>query len=200
MPKGEETLLLGDLIDRGPESKQVVEWAMGNAKALIGNHEHMMIDFMRGLHQYEDGIWFMNGGDATLESYGVPETADIWTPTKRKELFQWVPEEHVKWMESLPTHLEHEAFFFSHAPVSGFFSLEGLKEMELANGSSLVWNRSYPLDMKGKLQVFGHNSNWGYRWLEYDGKPYALCIDSSASKVLTGINTVTLEVFQQPYV
>ena len=50
MPEG-ETISVGDMIDRGPNSKEVVEYFMDptiNSSAIFGNHEHLMVDACAG--------------------------------------------------------------------------------------------------------------------------------------------------------
>ena len=44
MPQDEEIISVGDMVDRGPRSKEVIEFFMNNenATAIMGNHEHMM--------------------------------------------------------------------------------------------------------------------------------------------------------------
>ncbi|NNE50905.1 MAG: serine/threonine protein phosphatase, partial [Sulfitobacter sp.] len=76
--EGSETVIfVGDYIDRGPESRQVLTWLYElnqaypeKAHCLMGNHERMMLDFIddpvgRG------EIWLRNGGLETLASFGV---------------------------------------------------------------------------------------------------------------------------------
>ena len=68
---------LGDLIDRGPDSRGGIDWAMARQTAdpaavevLMGNHERMLLDLAEGL---SDGLgWLRAGGDATLASFGIP--------------------------------------------------------------------------------------------------------------------------------
>lgn len=67
---------LGDLIDRGPESRECVDIAIATVRAhegsvmLLGNHEHMMLDAIDSNGKSEmSGSWAINGGMATIESY-----------------------------------------------------------------------------------------------------------------------------------
>jgi serine/threonine protein phosphatase 1 len=82
-------IFLGDYVDRGPQSKEVVERLMEMTKdnpsciALKGNHEDMMIDAITGTGI---SLWWQNGGDATMTSYSND-----------------VPMEHIDWMKDLPT-------------------------------------------------------------------------------------------------
>jgi serine/threonine protein phosphatase 1 len=194
MPK-DEIVLLGDIIDRGKKSKDCVEWAIENATMVLGNHCDMMIDHCRKQGRYERGIWLMNGGDETLNSYGFPFTENVWN---KEILSQYIPESHLAWLESLPMFIERDDLFISHAPASMFYNLEFTKTIPPANGSSLVWNRTEPKKMEGKLQLFGHNASWRLR--KFGTPPWAICLDTSWDKVLTGYNTKTQEIYQQPYI
>lgn len=82
-------IFLGDYVDRGPQSRDVVERLMEMTKdnpsviALKGNHEDMMVEAASG---YGMSLWWQNGGDATMASYSND-----------------IPQEHVDWMKALPT-------------------------------------------------------------------------------------------------
>ncbi|MGB3625091.1 MAG: metallophosphoesterase [Henriciella sp.] len=104
---------VGDYIDRGPDSFAVIDTLMRLEERddietinLLGNHEQMMLDAYE-----EDGTdarlhWLMNGGDATLESYGRRGHEDL-------------PDPHLSWVKNLPTlHLEEDRrLAFVHAGV-----------------------------------------------------------------------------------
>lgn len=86
---------LGDYIDRGPSSREVVEclmnWRLDGYEHfnLKGNHEAMMLAACRG--QAELGWWIRNGGNSTLAPYGeVPDHPDL----------RAIPPGHLGWMES----------------------------------------------------------------------------------------------------
>ena len=175
MPQ-ERTVFLGDLIDRGPKSREVVAFVREKGhECVAANHEHFMIDWVRQNRWYAPTDWVVNGGRATLESYGLfgPER---FTP-------QMV--EDVEWMEKLPLYIETDRCFLSHAPWRAWSSLEdacrvivrGRMGMQLPNDHSLLWCRDTPEDRlfkdadglstppfgKRKIQVSGHNSWWGIR-------------------------------------
>ncbi len=73
-------VILGDMIDRGPDSAQVLRLLHGMAVSdlvcLLGNHEQMMLDFLEAPDQRAER-WLRNGGLNTLESFDVapPEMA-----------------------------------------------------------------------------------------------------------------------------
>lgn len=179
----EEFLFVGDLVDRGPKSKEVVDWVIKNAKSLKGNHEDMMVDFVLGEGRYQTGVWLWNGGDQTRQSYLFDE----------EEMT-----EAAEWMKTLPLVHNEGGLFVSHAAWAPDVTMdEALDPLNLEDG--IMWNRGNPEEIEGKFQVLGHNSRWGLKWFGEVDNPWGVCIDGSRSKVLTGINWPTKEIFQVPY-
>ena len=193
MPEG-KVISVGDIIDRGPRSKEVVEYFMNtpNTEVLMGNHEHMMIEFYKSRKdpqyqtEYSSGIWQMNGGSATVVSF------DHRVPSK--EVF--------KFLETRPLELkldiDGKSFYISHAFAPSGRSLEE-EESELVRK---IWNRNQPIfnSQSADVQICGHNSQFGLRyWNDGNGKK-AICIDTSRDKVLTGIHLPTLTLYQQEYI
>lgn len=187
----EEIILLGDLVDRGQRSREVIEWAMQtpNVTTLLGNHEHMMLDYYRKTGIYPYGTWLDNGGGMTKYSY------DNEPP----------PESHLEWLEGLPWSLFHGKLFLSHAPLNRRF-LDPLEadahvtdlRSELFD-LSLIWNRGEPV-RRPYFQVFGHNSNWGLRhFADPFHEDWAVCLDQSRSRVLTGMLWPSREILEEPY-
>jgi serine/threonine protein phosphatase 1 len=113
-------LLLGDVIDRGPQSAQVVEHLLAPPPAgfrrfcLMGNHEDMLLDFLAQPDPFAP--WLDNGGIATLRSYGVPDEA--WHSRPLEEIVAtFLPQAHVDFFEQLPVVIETPHFFFAHAGI-----------------------------------------------------------------------------------
>ena len=177
MPKDEKIILVGDIVDRGPKSADVVSLAMNNPNiiTLKGNHEDMMIDAFRKTDRYSPGTWEFNGGTATLTSYMSSDYGAI-------------PESHIAWMEKLPIFYQEEGLFVSHAPWSLFKKLG-----EYDKESDALWNRYPPKIVEGVVQIFGHNSQlWKYG-------NHAICIDDCCSKRLTGIHWPSKKLYFQDY-
>jgi len=64
-------IYVGDFIDRGYDSKDVIRMAMELSKSydtviLLGNHEDMMFDYIYDEKRYDEGVWFYNGGLDTV--------------------------------------------------------------------------------------------------------------------------------------
>jgi serine/threonine protein phosphatase 1 len=188
MPKANKIILLGDMIDRGPNSKEVIEWAMTNPDviAIKGNHEDMMVDFYLKRNRYEQGIWFDNGGSATVQSYGC--MLHTSKPSYEDKIRESLNKDHIEWMDKLPMFYEDAGLYVSHAPWNGSFALGKYKSAE-----DMLWNRYPPHKHEGILQVFGHNASLkAYH-------DYAICIDNSSKRVLTGMHWPTKEIIEQEY-
>lgn len=116
---------LGDFVDRGPDSRGVIETVMAlearhatgdpiRVISLMGNHEQMMLDaYDSGDDSQSEGSWWAQGGAETADSYAEGSgTGGIdWRKT--------VPAAHISWMRHLP--LIHRApdqnFVFVHAGI-----------------------------------------------------------------------------------
>lgn len=71
--RGDTIVLLGDLIDRGPSSSEVIATAIGltahcNVICILGDHEELMLNAIEDNHALPN--WLRNGGIDTLQSYG----------------------------------------------------------------------------------------------------------------------------------
>ena len=143
---------LGDYIDRGPDSRGVLDLLIGEPLVgfdtvhLLGNHE----TFMRGFLDGEDvaSVWLMNGGVETLRSYGLD------APAQRVALSAAVPEAHRAFLDGLAlSHVEGD-YFFVHAGIRPGVPLEHQEENEM------LWIRGPFLDSTanhGKVVVHGHS-------------------------------------------
>jgi len=148
---------IGDYIDRGPQSKDVIEtlaWRVvqKGAVCLRGNHEALLEAFLAdpaGLHP-----WLHVGGRQTLESYGLSRAdLDASESSIRHRLLDVFPEAHCIFLEYLQNSFTCGDFLFVHA---------GLRPgTPLAQQSvhDLHWIRDEFLDFKqshGPLVVHGH--------------------------------------------
>lgn len=104
--KKDMVYFLGDLIDRGPKSSQVVDFVRNSHyKCILGNHEQMMIEALLD----KDGkngawhAWFYSGGSKTVESYRETEI---------------MPYDDLEWMRSLPLYLDLGDVWLVHAGVN----------------------------------------------------------------------------------
>lgn len=135
----------GDLIDRGPDSKSVIQYAIdNNIPCIRGNHEQMLLE--KNYH-----IWMLNGGISTIGSYGLdPANPDM---TKFRE----IAKEHLEWMEKLPYYLDFpnlkndrgQYLIMTHAALLG--PIQAYDKTY-----DLLWNRRLPVKSKESFNVFGH--------------------------------------------
>ena len=136
----DEVVFIGDYIDRGPHSREVVDTLLAlphRCVFLMGNHERMLLDFLDG--KDEDGLHMMNGGEATLKSYGGD--------------FANIPPAHLEFFRRLRMYYETPEYVFVHAGVRPNLALGAQKSEDL------VWIRQefymfighYP-----KPVIFGH--------------------------------------------
>jgi serine/threonine protein phosphatase 1 len=183
MPAG-HVVLVGDLIDRGPQSREVLEWAMKEGPevvtSILGNHEQLMLDSMvYGSAQN----WLMNGGGMTARQYMDAEgNVDV-------------PIGHLKWLATRPLYHSIFGLLVTHAGVTSLAPIDDL----VKDRDHFIWNRMEP-NRRDQYQVFGHNSHWGLRTFSDESGPFATCIDTSRSRVLTGMHWPSKEIYQQPYI
>lgn len=175
-------VLLGDLVDRGPDSARVVERALGlgsrfeSVEALIGNHEATMLSVLRGHPDWLDD-WLAFGGWQTLLSYGVSsallaigahaDAAEIIAAAQRA-----VPEAHLAWLESLPYQCRHGDYLFAHAGIRPGIAFEAQQPRDL------LWIREEFLDSRvdhGAVVVHGHSIS-----ADVEERPNRIGIDTGA--------------------
>lgn len=140
----EDTLfILGDYIDRGPDSKGVIDriWELEkqgfNLHCLRGNHEQMMT-----VTQYfpdKASHWLRNGGQATLDSFPGGQ----------------IPTKYYRWVDELPYYFTTEGCILVHA------GLNFAKDDPLSDHESMIWLRYWYEDidhawLDGRIIVHGH--------------------------------------------
>lgn len=136
-PGDKMIVMLGDYIDRGPKSAQVLDWLMRPAPTgfaricLAGNHEAMFLDAMAQPDRCGD--WLQWGGRQTLESYRIDVNEfDAASTARRRALLQAsVPDEHRSFLTGLPVLLEVPGALFVHAGVRGDLALEQQRDADL---------------------------------------------------------------------
>lgn len=151
LPLSRDTLVvfLGDYIDRGAHSKQVVETILALRKTvpvvtLKGNHESLLMDFLDQPDSAGAGVFILNGGSATLVSYE--------TEPGRFAL----PAEHEKFFRELRLNFETEDFYFVHAGVP---ELPLSQLDDVGHEAQMLWIRAPFLSSQfawKKIVVHGH--------------------------------------------
>lgn len=146
-PEEDGLIFLGDYIDRGADSKGVVDYIIEISNSsplvqcLLGNHENILRDF---LSSGDPRLLLLNGGITTLESYQVDEKGD-------NEAL--IPPDHVAFFENLLLYIELDDYYVVHA---GF--RPGV-EIEKQATEDLIWIREpfiFSDQDFGKKVIFGH--------------------------------------------
>jgi serine/threonine protein phosphatase 1 len=154
LTSADELYLLGDYIDRGPDSRGVIDYviqlkAMGyKVFPLKGNHEDVLLRCYAheqgspqalGLYELKEG-WLYFGGKATLKSFGTKNILDI-------------PKHYIEFMQNLPYYYVLDNFVLTHAGLN--FEIDNPFSDEL----SMLWIKDYTVD-KAKIQnrrlIHGH--------------------------------------------
>lgn len=162
----DEVIFLGDLVDRGPAARQVLERliagrAEGRRWSVIrGNHDTMFLRFLRNGELNDPAIksgngWthYTLGGCATLESYGVDTAMERPIEDLLRQAQALVPAEHRAFLEGLPLYLRRPGLLFVHAGIRPGVALEDQAEQDL------IWIRDDFYAEEGPLPwlvVHGH--------------------------------------------
>ncbi len=194
---GEDRLILiGDLVDRGEDSRGVVARAIelkrespNNVIVLRGNHEAMMLAALGAPESEQAELWYYNGGIETLQSY-MDEKGECD-----------VPEEHWDFLASLPTWYEDDYAIYVHASLPENDEGDFLHPAEAPESPEIYWsrNRRFFLEYSGKTVVFGHTitgmifGERGEVWL----RDSLICVDTGAylTGVLSAIELPSRRVF-----
>ena len=155
--KDDMLIFLGDYIDRGPDSKGVIDFIIGletqgyNVKALMGNHEDYCVQAWEAdrkklsllgvrLKSTEQKEWEKRGGKETLASFGVKSPRDI-------------PERYINWMRKLEYYTEVDDFIIAHAGFN--FKIDD----PFTDTYSMIWIREFdvkPEKINNKRLIHGH--------------------------------------------
>lgn len=139
---GADIVILGDMIDRGPDSKGVVDdiragHPLHTYIVLKGNHEDLMTKALGHGGIWDMITWVDNGGDATRDSYSND-----------------IPEETIEWMHGLPVYHETDNHVFVHAGAYPYFPISE------QHATHLMWMRKWEDDEYDtpwtKHIVYGH--------------------------------------------
>ena len=144
--KRDKLYLLGDYIDRGPDSKGVLDLIMNlqstghKVFCLKGNHEEKMLLSRHDINQSRN--WLTWGGKETLESFGVEKINDI-------------DNKYLEWMAALPNIIELPDYVLVHA------GLNFLVADPILDQYAMRWIRNWYEDINltwldGRIILHGH--------------------------------------------
>ena len=135
---------IGDYIDRGPDSKGVIDTILDlrnknyNIRTLRGNHEEMMMLSGRDFSDFQ--LWYSNGGDTTLESFGT-------------DFYDGLKKEYKDFFEGTDFYLIYEDYIFVHAGLN-FEALNIFEDKE-----AMLWKRDFSPDqpvLGNRILIHGH--------------------------------------------
>lgn len=148
----DELVFLGDLIDRGPQSKEVIEYVTKlqkqfyKVRVLKGNHEEMLLE---SFYREEDfSLWISNGGDATYFSF-LERINISW------QVFNnFFPVEIFEYLQSRPIRYENDHAIFVHAGACR----DKDDKWKADSPQVALWYRGkdFFTKYKGKTMVVGH--------------------------------------------
>ena len=150
-------VFLGDYIDRGPQSREVIEWLVRSQPAcdericLMGNHEDLMLSALGD--EDEVAVWFYNGGVATLLSYYEGTRSFLTFADARDAFLTIFPGHHRAFVENLPRIVVLGGYVFVHA------GLNPANALDAQDANDLVWIREPFLSSNadfGRIVVHGH--------------------------------------------
>jgi serine/threonine protein phosphatase 1 len=199
-------ITLGDYIDRGPRSREVVSRLIGLQKettlvALRGNHEEMILAWRQG-DPAMLGVWLANGGLATIQSYGRgrglaagPDGAELVLARALEDpanLIRLIPREHWLFLEGCRDWFETEDYIFVHGGVEPDLDMARQPPEQL---HWLRFNQAQRAHKSGKKVICGHAPR-------LNGQPedlgHTLCIDTFlyGGQWLTGLDLTNGEYYQ----
>lgn len=183
-PTTDDTVIcLGDVVDRGPDSRRAIEMLMElqdqcDFKLIRGNHEEMMLAVLQGEPPHE---WLRHGGVQTLESYGFVGDLSV------------VPDRHVEFLNAAFPLLEFSDHFFTHGNYDPSLPFDE-QTPEMLRWTSLIMSTPGP-HVSGKKAVLGHTPDKSGEVFDIG---HLLCIDTYCygGGWLTATDVVSGQIWQ----
>ena len=150
-PGRDVLIFLGDYINRGGQSKSTIELITrlqkeGEVHALLGNHEHLLLEYHRSGDTMLLPYLRQMGIETTLESYGAADLRDLGRLT-------FMPENHRAFLHGLRAYHETEDYIFIHAGLVNGLPLAEHNTAQLCEGRDF---NLFDNSSRGKTIVFGH--------------------------------------------
>lgn len=183
-------IFIGDYIDRGSESKPVIEYLLEfklkfpKTIFLRGNHEDMLLGYL-GLEGSQGAAYIQNGGADFLSSYGLLDAPN------EDVIISGIPEEHLKFLQETENYVIAGDYVFAHAGLSP------LRALRSQRTEDLFWIRDEfigNIHHFEKTVVFGHTP---YKDILFH-IPYKIGIDTGLvyGNMLSCIEVREGEIFQ----
>lgn len=166
----DKLVFVGDMVDGGEQTKQVLDWVIVNQRAypeniiaLCGNHEDLLLDALvyNGRIYGSYDLWWGQGGRETYKSF-LPEGMNSYEKAI-SQVKDHITVEYLDWMRKLPLFYETDRYFFVHAGLIPGMTIEQHKESLEKNDKDvreyMLWVRDSFIqsnyDWKKKI-IFGH--------------------------------------------
>jgi serine/threonine protein phosphatase 1 len=184
-PRSDDLIVpLGDYVDRGPDSKGVVDLILElegicSVQPILGNHEEMMRMVLG--QQLRPADWLRYGGVATLDSYHFDGDLNV------------IPDSHRDFLNRCLDYYETEQHFFVHGNYLADVPLAELDPEVLRWRSLAVWTP--PPHQNGKIAVLGHTPEKSGEILDLG---YLKCLDTFCygGKWLTALEVTSGQLWQ----
>lgn len=161
LPGRKLIVMLGDYVDRGPASAQVIDHLIAPPPpgferiCLTGNHEMVMLDYLEG--RAGRASWITMGAGPTLLSYGIDHERlrDIYQVDQQIDdvIRKAIPASHVAFLRSLPIMIEASRFLFVHAGIRPELPVEKQADEDMVFIRSAFYERAHLLS---RYVVHGH--------------------------------------------
>lgn len=157
-PDSEKLFFIGDLIDRGENSRGVVQLAMKlrkeyGAVVIGGNHEEMFLEWLDAPINHAT-YYYPRGGKATISSFLGEERFHSLSHTDLSKALQHFFPEEITFLESLPDYVEHEGYLFVHAGIDP--RRKDWRDTEKMFFRSIREPFYTKENKSGKMIIFGH--------------------------------------------
>jgi serine/threonine protein phosphatase 1 len=185
VPEPDDTIvMLGDCVDRGPDSRQVIDELLAlqekcQVVPLLGNHEEMMLNFIDGKPQPDN--WLEVGGVSTVRSYSSKSDPDDIRP------------EHIEYIRTWGDFFETGSHFFVHA------NYEPDRRLSEQHWQTMRWQSLKGFTpgphLSGKTAIVGHTSLKDGEILDLG---HIVCIDTYCwgGGWLTAMDATTGQIWQ----
>jgi len=165
-PAVDRLILLGDYVDRGPDSRLVVDEVMrlvaqDGAIAIQGNHDERFVEMVREQDKEAAEKFLAHGGQATMDSYAGPDG----TLAAFRHAASGAYAHHVEFLAALPYYAEDEHFIYVHAGLNPAYGMDWKAQPKRDFLYMKEPFLSSPV-AAGKRVIFGHT-----RTVELHGKP-----------------------------
>lgn len=172
LPKPDNIYFVGDLIDRGPQSKQVISFIKENGyKSVLGNHEKMLLDiseyFIANFPKIDLNkirFWYINGGKETLQSYNlIDSSTKVHSILNNPDGFEKFKQD-IKWIQKLPLFIDtqlsthdNKPVIVSHAAIANVWKFKSDRQKQDVFEEYALWNRNMPKKDCEIFNIYGHS-------------------------------------------